>query len=57
MIPQPARCGPTRSVIQLYDYLAVHGIPQNVATIYREHVEAFIEDQLARLKPASASNR
>lgn len=28
-----------------------------VAAIRREHVHAFIEDQLARLKPASAANR
>ena len=33
------------------------GMPRTVAAIHREHVEAFIEDQLARLKPASAANR
>ncbi len=32
-------------------------MPRTVATIHREHVEAFIEDQLARLRPASAANR
>ena len=41
----------------LDDYLAARGMPRDVATIRREHVEAFIEDQLARLKPASAANR
>ena len=38
-------------------YLEAHGMPPAVAAIHREHVEAFIEDQLARLKPASAANR
>lgn len=38
-------------------FLANRGMPQEVATIRREHVEAFVEDQLARLKPASAANR
>jgi site-specific recombinase XerD len=38
-------------------FLAAKGLPRAVAAIRREHVEAFIEDQLARLKPASAANR
>jgi len=38
-------------------FLAAKGMPRAVAAIRREHVEAFIEDQLARLKPASAANR
>jgi site-specific recombinase XerD len=38
-------------------FLASRGMPRAVAAIHREHVEAFIEDQLARLKPASAANR
>lgn len=38
-------------------FLEAHGMPQAVANVRREHVEAFIEDQLARLKPASAANR
>lgn len=38
-------------------FLTEHGMPTDVAAIRREHVEAFIEDQLARLKPASAANR
>ncbi len=33
------------------------GCPATVAAIRREHVEAFIEDQLARSEPASAANR
>jgi site-specific recombinase XerD len=32
-------------------------MPQAVASIKREHVESFIEDQLARHKPATAHNR
>ncbi len=32
-------------------------MPTDVAAIRREHLEAFIEDQLARLEPASAANR
>ena len=45
------------AVTQLDAYLADHGMPRTVAAIHREHVEAFIEDQLSRLKPASAANR
>jgi site-specific recombinase XerD len=45
------------AVARLDAFLEVHGMPRTVATIHREHVEAFVEDQLARLKPASAANR
>ena len=38
-------------------FLEARGMPRSVASIRREHVEAFIEDQLRRLKPASAANR
>lgn len=38
-------------------FLAARGMPRAVASIHYEHVEAFIEDQLSRLKPASAANR
>lgn len=38
-------------------FLDAAGMPSDVASIRREHVEAFIEDQLARLKPSSAANR
>jgi site-specific recombinase XerD len=45
------------AVARLDAFLEAHGMPRAVAAIHREHVEAFIEDQLARLKPASAANR
>jgi len=45
------------AVARLDAFLAAHGMPRDVANVRREHVEAFIEDQLARLKPASAANR
>jgi site-specific recombinase XerD len=45
------------AVGRLDAFLEVQGMPRLVAGIRREHVEAFIEDQLARLKPASAANR
>ena len=38
-------------------FLAEAGMPRDVAAIHREHVEAFIADQLARLKPPSVANR
>lgn len=45
------------AVTRLDGFLESRGMPRTVATIHREHVEAFVEDQLARLKPASAANR
>jgi site-specific recombinase XerD len=45
------------AIRQLDAFLADRGMPRAVAAIRREHVEAFIEDQLARLRPASAANR
>ncbi len=45
------------AVARLDAFLADRGMPRAVANIHREHVESFIEDQLARLKPASAANR
>lgn len=45
------------AVTRLDGFLEARGMPRSVATIHREHVEAFVEDQLARLKPASAANR
>ena len=42
---------------QLSDLLTRAGMPTDVAAITREHVKAFISDQLARLAPASAANR
>ena len=41
----------------LATFLHERGMPSDVASIRREHLEAFIEDQLARLRPASAANR
>jgi site-specific recombinase XerD len=38
-------------------FLTDAGMPTDVAAIRREHVEAFVADQLARLSPASAANR
>jgi site-specific recombinase XerD len=45
------------AVEKLDAFLESHGMPRLVANIRREHVEAFINDQLARLRPASAANR
>jgi site-specific recombinase XerD len=39
------------------EFLSNVGMPTAVASIRREHVEAFIEDQLARWKPATAASR
>src|SRR5579885_2585036 len=38
-------------------YLAAQGMPQEVAHIRREHVEAFIAAQVERSKPATAHSR
>jgi site-specific recombinase XerD len=45
------------SVSQLAAFLAAKGMPTTLDGIRREHVEAFIEDLLARFKPATAANR
>lgn len=42
---------------RLASFLTARGMPTDVAAITREHIEEFINDQLARLKPASAANR
>jgi site-specific recombinase XerD len=42
------------AVARLDGFLEGRGMPRAVAAIHREHVEAFVEDQVARLKPASA---
>jgi len=49
--------GYVEAVEKLDAFLAANGMPRAVANIRREHIEAFIEDQLARLRPASAANR
>lgn len=38
-------------------FLTDRGMPTAVSSIAREHVESFIEDQLAQWKPATANNR
>jgi site-specific recombinase XerD len=47
----------TEATRRLHDFLATAGMPTRVESIAREHVEAFIADQLERLKPASARSR
>jgi site-specific recombinase XerD len=42
------------SVDQLDRFLADRGMPRDVASLRREHVESYIEDVLARYKPATA---
>jgi site-specific recombinase XerD len=42
---------------QLAKFLEANGMPTEVASIRREHVEAFIEDILGRRSPATAANR
>jgi len=49
--------GYVEAVEKLDAFLAANGMPRAVANIRREHIEAFVEDQLARLRPASAANR
>ena len=49
--------GYVEAVEKLDAFLAANGMSRAVANIRREHIEAFIEDQLARLRPASAANR
>ncbi|CAN5619544.1 site-specific tyrosine recombinase XerD [soil metagenome] len=45
------------SLDRLARFLEASGMPTDVAAIRREHLEAFMEDQLARWKPATAANR
>jgi site-specific recombinase XerD len=47
----------SEAVDQLDTYLKAHGMPTRVASIRREHLEAFIESLLARWRPATAHNR
>jgi hypothetical protein len=44
-------------VTQLADFLAVRGMPTDIAVIRREHVEAFLVDLPSRFTPATANNR
>lgn len=55
---RPATITSYLDAVRLLDeYLKDRGMPRQVANVHREHVESFIEDQLARLRPASAANR
>jgi site-specific recombinase XerD len=47
----------SQSVARLESFLAEGGMPRSVAGIRREHVEAFVEDVLARQSPATAAAR
>ena len=47
----------TEAARQFARFLAEQGMPQEVANIRREHVEAFISSLLDRWKPATANNR
>jgi site-specific recombinase XerD len=47
----------SKAVTQLDAFLAAQGMPRAVGGIRREHVEAFIDDRLARQRPATAANR
>ena len=42
------------SIARLADLLEAESMPTDVANVRREHVEAFMEDQLATWKPATA---
>ena len=46
-----------QAVSQLARFLAEKGMPQDVASLTREHVEAFVSHLLERWKPATASTR
>lgn len=45
------------ALAQFARFLSDRGMPTDVAGIRREHVEAFIEEQLARFRPSTAANR
>ena len=47
----------SKAVVQFDDYLAAQGMPRSVVNIHREHVEAFLIDLQARMKPATVSQR
>lgn len=47
----------THAVRELARYLAVNGMPTEIAHLRREHVEAHLLDVLERWKPATAANR
>ena len=45
------------AVDRLFDYLTAHALPMDAAAVTREHIEAFLTDQLARWQPATAASR
>lgn len=47
----------TESVGQLAAFLASRGMPEQVASIRREHVESYVEDVLSRWRPATGALR
>jgi site-specific recombinase XerD len=47
----------TEAVRRLHDFLSGRGMPLEISSITAEHVEAFMADQLERLRPASARVR
>jgi len=49
--------GYSEAVSQLGRFLQSKGMPTTLAAIRREHVESYIDDLVARWKPATANNR
>jgi site-specific recombinase XerD len=49
--------GYLEGVEQFGAFLIAKGMPRQAAHIKREHVEAFIDQQLARFKPSTANTR
>src|SRR5712691_9420556 len=47
----------SEAVRLFHTFLASRGMPLGAGSVAREHVEAFVEDQLARVKPTSARIR
>jgi site-specific recombinase XerD len=47
----------TYAPLQLAAFLAERGMPSDVASIHREHMESFLEDLLTRRSAATANNR
>ena len=47
----------TEAVRRLHDFCSANGMPLEVVNITSEHIEAFLADQLSRLRPASARAR
>lgn len=41
----------------MMDFFVAHGMPTDAAKVRREHIETFIEDQIAKWRPATANQR